>query len=427
MTYQSVKGTKDILPTESGAWQYLEGEIRAMAALYRYEEMRTPIFEETTVFARSIGEETDIVSKEMYTFADKGGSMLTLRPEMTAPIMRAYLQHALGERQLLTKVYYIGPMFRQERPQAGRFRQFHQFGFESIGQMAPACDAEIISLAAHLYDRLGIHYTLRINSVGDPSCRPAYREALSAFLEGVFDRLTPDSQRRARTNPMRVLDSKSEQDQEATRDAPLMLDYLSESAREHFNDVRSMLEALEVPYTVEPRLVRGLDYYCLTAFEFTSADLGSQDALGGGGRYDGLAEQLGGKPVPAVGFAAGLERLLMALEKKGFSVPSSVPDAYVIGLDDESRKLAFGLIARLRRAGISADGDFASRSFKAQMREANKTGARYALIIGEEERKSGKVALKEMSTGAQQTVSLEALVPALATALAGSGQAAEGH
>jgi histidyl-tRNA synthetase len=361
------------------------------------------------VFSRGIGEETDIVGKEMYTFTDKGGSSLTLRPELTAPVIRSYIQHSLGEQTSLTKLYYIGPMFRQERPQAGRYRQFHQFGFECIGQPSPECDVEVISIAAEIYRRLGVHFTLKINSVGDPECRPRYREVLQDYLRGVFDGLSADSQRRTEKNPMRVLDSKDENDRALTRDAPVILDYLTSESEEHFKRVCTLLEGLAIPYTIDTRLVRGLDYYTRTAFEFVSADLGSQDALGGGGRYDGLVDQLGGKPTPAVGFAAGVERLLMVMETGEYVWPEELLDCYLIGLDNESRTLLVHLASEMRSKDISVDLDYAGRSMKAQMREANKLNARYVVIVGESERESGAAVVKDMSKGSQDAVPFDGL------------------
>jgi histidyl-tRNA synthetase len=409
MAYKSVKGTKDLLPNDTNAWLYVEGCIREVMELYRYGEIRTPVFEDTTVFARGIGEETDIVGKEMYTFTDKGGSSLTLRPEMTAPVIRAFIQHSLGEQAVLNKLYYIGPMFRQERPQAGRFRQFHQFGFESIGQDEPSCDAEIIVMAHEIYARLGISSTLKINSVGDPTCRPRYREALQGFLRGVHDQLSPESQRRTESNPMRVLDSKNERDKELTAEAPVILDYLSTECQTHFDETLHLLDSLGVPYEIDPRLVRGLDYYTKTAFEFVSSDLGSQDALGGGGRYDGLVAQLGGKPTPAVGFAAGIERLLMVLEKMEYPFPVSSPLVYFVGMDTASRRWAFKKAVKLRSAGISAELDYAGRSVKAQMREANKLGSRFVVLVGENEMASSQAQVKDMKESMQESVDFESL------------------
>ena len=409
MAYKSVKGTRDLLPADTGHWRYVESVIRQVMQVYHYGEIRTPIFEETSVFSRGIGEETDIVGKEMYTFTDKGGSSLTLRPELTAPVIRSFIQHNMGEQTSVTKLYYIGPMFRQERPQAGRFRQFHQFGFECIGLPSPECDVEIIAMAAEIYRRLGVHFTLKINSVGDPDCRPEYREVLQQFLRGVYDGLSNDSKRRAETNPMRVLDSKDENDKALTADAPVILDYLSEESAAHFTRVRMLLDGLGIPYQVDTRLVRGLDYYARTAFEFVSSDLGSQDALGGGGRYDGLVEQLEGKPTPAVGFAAGIERLLMVMEKNEYAWPEEMLDCYLVGLDDESRTLLVHLATEMRSRDISVDLDYAARSMKAQMREANRMNARTVVIVGESERIAGVALVKNMSDSEQKEVPFDGL------------------
>ncbi|MAT40124.1 MAG: histidine--tRNA ligase [Ectothiorhodospiraceae bacterium] len=402
MSFRSIKGTKDLLPPDSYAWLHIENTVRDVLHSFRYFEIRTPVFESTQVFARGIGEETDIVGKEMYSFTDKGGTELTLRPEMTAPVMRAFMQHSMQAQQTLTKLYYIGPMFRQERPQAGRFRQFHQFGYESIGLESPYCDAEVIVISAEIYRRLGIPFELKINSIGDNETRTQYRARLQEYLKSVEDQLTEESKRRMHTNPLRVLDSKAPQDKEATEAAPSIQEFLFGNARIHFDTVLSVLDAMAIPYTVDSRLVRGLDYYSHTAFEFVSADLGAQDALGGGGRYDGLSEQLGGKPIPAVGFAAGMERLLMVLEKKGYAFPNAPLDLYIIGLEPESRKWAFETAVALRQAGLTVETDFAERSFKAQMRDANKQDAQYVIIVGEEEMKKQQTILKRMSDGDQK-------------------------
>lgn len=409
MAYQSVKGTRDIFPPESSAWIHLEQRIRAHMDRAGYEEIRTPMFEDTSVFARGIGEETDIVGKEMYTFTDKGGSSLTLRPEMTAPVMRAWLQHSIGERAMHTRLYYIGAMFRQERPQAGRFRQFHQFGMESIGLATPECDAEVIALASDIYSDLAIPHVLKINSVGDTESRRAYRTALQEFLRGVADRLSAESQRRMETNPMRVLDSKAPQDREATDGAPHMLDFLEGDTRAHFDRVLALLDALKVSYMIDHRLVRGLDYYSRTAFEFVSDALGAQDALGGGGRYDGLAEKLGGRSTPAVGFAAGIERLLLVLEKQGHNVPPIVPTVFFIGMDEASRQWAFEQTIAFRRDGVRASCDLARRSLKATMREANRQQARFVVLVGESEMASRTATVKDMGQGTQESIAFDAL------------------
>lgn len=415
MAYQSVKGTRDIFPPESSAWIQLEQRIRAHMERAGYEEIRTPMFEDTAVFARGIGEETDIVGKEMYTFADKGGASLTLRPEMTAPVMRAWLQHSIGERAMHTRLYYIGAMFRQERPQAGRYRQFHQFGMESIGLATPECDAEVIALASDIYTDLGIPHVLKINSVGDADSRRSYRTALQEYLRGVEQHLTEESRRRMTTNPMRVLDSKAPQDREATEGAPHMRDFLAGETLTHFERVLALLDALNVSYLIDHRLVRGLDYYSRTAFEFVSDALGAQDALGGGGRYDGLAEMLGGKPTPAVGFAAGIERLLLVLEKTGHATIPVVPLVFFLGMDDVSRQWAFEQTMACRRAGIHAACDLAGRSLKATMREANRQQARYVVIAGESEMQTRMATVKNMGQGTQDSMAFDALIGYFAT------------
>ncbi len=408
--YQSVKGTRDILPEESRRWREVERRIRDAMRIYRYEEIRTPVFEETALFVRSIGEETDIVGKEMYTFRDKGETSLTLRPEMTASVVRAYVQHHLAEQAPLAKLYYIAPMFRQERPQAGRLRQFHQFGMESIGSGDPACDAEIIALAARIYRSLDLPFRIRLNSVGDERCRPAYRNALKEFLRSREGELSPDSRRRLETNVLRVLDSKEEADRRVAGEAPALADYLCDECAAHFSRVRAALDGLGIPYDVDHRLVRGLDYYTKTAFEFVSSSLGAQDALGGGGRYDALVEELGGRPTPAVGFAAGIERLLIVLEKAGFPFPSEAPLCYGIGLDAESRGRIFRTVQELREAGFAAEMDYLDRSFKAQMREANKLGARYAVIVGGDELARGGAIVKAMEGGSQEFIEFQNLL-----------------
>ncbi len=408
---RSIKGTKDILPADSAAWQAAEETIRRVMAAYNYQEIRTPIFEQTSLFSRSIGELTDIVSKEMYTFLDRSEESVTLRPEGTAAVIRAYIQNNLGELAPLSKMYYIGPMFRQERPQAGRLRQFHQFGVEVLGSSSPQLDVEIMLIPREVYRRLGIDkMTLYINSVGCPKCRPAYKEKLVAELRKVEDKLSPESQARLQQNPLRVLDSKDERDQAATRHVPLMKDALCSECAQHFEAVQSTLRGLKVPFEVNGRLVRGLDYYTKTAFEITSSALGSQDALAGGGRYDLLVEELGGKPTPGVGFAAGMERLMMVLEKSA-STPSKkqAPTLFIVGLDEQSRAWAFAKATHLRSSGISVEVDYLDRSVKAQMREANRQEASNVLVIGDAELKSGHAKLKNMKSGEEQLIALESI------------------
>jgi len=415
MKFKSIKGTKDVLPSEAHKWQFVEQKIREVMENFNYREIRTPIFEETALFARGIGELTDIVAKEMYTFQDKGGESLTLKPEMTASVMRAYIQHNLGEQLPLTKVYYLSPMFRQERPQAGRLRQFHQFGAEVIGTQNPSVDVETIALAVSIYKQFGItNFITKINSVGCPVCRPSYKELLTSELKKVYEKLSPESQRRLETNPLRILDSKEEVDRKVTANFPLMKDHLCGECRTHFNLVQKYLTELDIDFEVDGRIVRGLDYYTKTAFEIISKELGSQDALAGGGRYDLLIEELGGKPTPGVGFAAGIERLLLVLEKSEFpfnNEPSLT--LFVAALDEKSRSWALQQAHRLRNEGIRCDVDYLGRSLKAQMREADRQKARFVMIIGDRELIERKATLKNMMTGEQRTIAFEDILNVL--------------
>jgi histidyl-tRNA synthetase len=382
---------------------------------YNYAEIRTPIFEPTALFARSIGELTDIVSKEMYTFDDRSKESLTLKPEGTASVIRAYIQHSLAELAPLAKLYYIGPMFRQERPQAGRLRQFHQFGAEALGSQSPELDAEMMLLAIDVYRKLEIdEFSLAINSVGCEKCRPAFKQKLVRALKDVFEQLSPDSQARVKQNPLRVLDSKDENDRRLTRHAPLMKDYLCSECAGHFEEVQALLRSNETAFHIDGRLVRGLDYYTKTAFEITSSALGSQDALAGGGRYDLLAEELGGRATPAVGFAAGIERLLMVMGRKGKAAPDGARlDLFLASVDEPARRWSFVEAQRLRSHGLVVEIDYLDRSLKAQMREANRQRARYVAVIGESELASGSVRLKNMQTGDEVPVELSALERAL--------------
>ena len=411
MKFRSVKGTRDMLPAEAPAWHAVEQTVRRVMQDFRYQEIRTPVFEPTGLFSRSIGELTDIVSKEMYTFRDRGEESLTLRPEGTAAVLRSYIQESLGEQQPLVKVYYIGPMFRQERPQAGRLRQFHQFGAEALGSPSPALDVEMIALPLRVYQALGLtEFAVKVNSVGCQDCRPRYKDLLRAALLSVRDQLSEDSRKRLDQNPMRVLDSKDERDHRATEHAPLLRDHLCENCRMHAASVTSHLELLGIPFEVDPRLVRGLDYYTKTAFEITSTALGSQDALAGGGRYDLLVEELGGKPTPGVGFAAGIERLLMVLEKSGQTFLDPAPVLYIVAMDEASRRWAFGTAHTLRSRGFAVEVDHLSRSVKAQMRDANRVRAEQVIVVGERELASGAGRLKNMSTGEEKDVSLDRLL-----------------
>lgn len=380
--------------------------------VFNFREIQTPIFEETSLFSRSIGELTDIVAKEMYTFQDRGGESLTLRPEMTASVVRAYIQHGLGEQLPLVKVFYLGPAFRQERPQAGRLRQFHQFGAEGIGTQNPALDVEMIALAMAVYESLGVQRTiLKINSVGCEKCRPPYKEMLRKELQRVRDKLSTESQRRLDSNPLRILDSKAEEDQRATAEIPLLKDHLCTECSSHYRSVKDGLESSGFEYEEDGRLVRGLDYYTKTAFEVISSDLGSQDALAGGGRYDLLAEELGGKPTPGIGFAAGIERLLMVLEKQKVELGGEPrPVVFIAALGSDTHEWAMKQALELRRRGVSVELDFLGRSLKAQMREADRLQAHYVLIVGENELKTRQATLKDMKTGEQRGVGFDEIL-----------------
>ena len=417
MAFKSVRGTRDILPGESERWQHVEAAIRRVFHLFGYKEIRTPHFEQTALFSRSIGALTDIVGKEMYTFMDRGQESLTLRPEGTASVIRAYIQNNLGEAQPLVKVYYLGPMFRQERPQAGRLRQFHQFGAEAIGSPRPETDAEIIGMTIQIYRELSITgCELKINSVGCEKCRPHYKDVLRSELQKIAPSLSADSQRRIAENPMRVLDSKDENDRKLTSTLPLMRDFLCEECKSHYQQLKDGLASIQIPFHEDGRLVRGLDYYTKTAFELTSTELGSQDALAGGGRYDLLAAELGGKPTPGVGFAAGIERLLMVLEEKqipGFVVKR--PSLYIACADDSSRNWVLAKTMELRSKGIRAESDLLARSLKAQMRDADRQEAASVIVIGQQELQSGKASQKDMKTGESREIILDELVKSLST------------
>jgi len=411
VNYRSIKGTKDILPSETALWQFVEQTIREVFRQFNYKEIRTPIFETTSLFARSIGELTDIVGKEMYTFQDRSGDSITLRPEGTASAIRAYIQNNLGEALPLSKVYYIGPMFRQERPQAGRLRQFHQFGAEAIGSPTAETDVEIIAMTIEIYKRLGIaNYSLQINSVGDEECRPKYKEILRAELQKIAGQLSAESQKRIDQNPMRVLDSKDENDQKLTAGMPLITEHLNDVCTAHFERVKALLTAYGIPFTINGRLVRGLDYYTKTAFEITSTELGSQDALAGGGRYDLLVKELGGKQTPGVGFAAGMERLMMILEKKGFQPPKQRPSIFIASADESAREWVLTTTMKLRSKGIAAECDLLSRSLKSQMKEADRQQAEYSLVVGTMELASGKALLKNLTDHSQNEIVLGAIV-----------------
>ena len=401
---KAVTGTKDILPSDIPRWKYLEENVERVFSNFNYKEIRTPVFEETAIFARGIGEETDIVGKEMYTFTDRSETSLTLKPEMTAAVVRAYNEHSLGAQQPLLKLFYISPMFRQERPQAGRFRQFHQFGAEAIGSKSPLLDAEMIQMSYEILKSLGLkNIKVKINSLGTPETRENYKKILKKFLEDKKKNLSEDSRRRFDTNILRIFDSKIEADQKIIKDAPKLIDHLDNESKEDFEVVKDLLKKSNIPFEIDPALVRGLDYYTKLTFEIDSGSVGAQSALCGGGRYDLLIETLGGKPTPATGFAAGIERILLACEnEKSFSIPEPSIDVYLVRIGDELESFVSELAEKLRKENLIVEFDYLQRSVKAQMREANKMNAKYVLFIGGDEYAEGKMNLKNMSTGAEE-------------------------
>jgi len=411
MKFQKPKGTKDILPKDIHKWHFVERTIREVTKLFNFSEIRTPVFEHTELFKRGVGIQTDIVGKEMYTFEDKGGDSLTLKPEGTAPVMRAYLENSLSAESPLHKLYYVTSMFRFEKPQAGRYREHMQFGGEIIGSDSIYSDIELILLAKEVYNRCGINnFKLKINSIGKPDERKNYINVLKEYLKKNVMGLSDESKKRLDTNPLRILDSKDINDIKITESAPKIPEHLGSESKNRFDNVVNELAKLGVDFEVDFRVVRGLDYYTDTTFEFISKDLGAQDALGGGGRYDGLIEQLGGKPTPGVGFGSGMERLIIVAEKNGFTFGEpSKPKVYFIALNDDAKEIAFRLMAELRKKNISCETDLLSRSMKSQMREANKMNSDYVYIIGEEEIQKGRGILKKMSDGSQTDTEFDKL------------------
>lgn len=408
---KAIAGTKDILPPEIPSWKLLEELAVRIFGNYNYKEIRTPVFEKTELFARGIGEETDIVGKEMYSFTDTFGSSMTLKPEMTAAVVRAFIEHSLGKQQSLNKLYYISPMFRKETPQAGRQRQFHQFGAEAIGSPSPILDAEMIQMVYEILTGLGLkHLNVKINSLGVPESREKYKILLRNFLSDKKNKLSEDSRKRFDKNILRLFDSKIESDQEILKNAPLLIDHIDDESRNDFNTVKEILSLSNIPYEVDPKLVRGLDYYTKTTFEIISGKVGSQSALCGGGRYDLLIEQLGGSPTPGTGFAAGIERILLACEnEKSLNPPAEKIDVYIVLIDKQLLKEAVSTALFLRRKNLSVDFDYLGRSVKAQMREANKFNAGFVVFIGGDEYKMKKYLLKNMSTGEQTSVNADNL------------------
>lgn len=412
---QSIKGMNDILPDAAAAWQHMEDVLKRVFAAYAYREIRLPVMEKTGLFARSIGEETDIVGKEMYTFEDRNGESVTLRPEATASCVRAGLENGLFHNQQ-QRLWYMGPMFRHERPQKGRYRQFHQAGVEAVGWPGPDIDAELIALSRRLWRELDIPMPrLEINSLGEAEARGRYREKLVEYLEQYRDELDPDSQRRLATNPLRILDSKNAHTREILRDAPALAAHLDRESAEHFDGVLGLLDEMGIEYSVSPRLVRGLDYYTRTVFEWVSEGLGAQATICAGGRYDGLVELLGGKPTPAIGFAMGLERLV---EVARMAVPEQAPAVYVVALGDAAKRQGMGLAEQLRDAGYDTQVHCGDAGMKSQMRKADRSGARIAVIIGAEESAARRVTIKSLRAEVEQTtVESEAAVNAIGSLL----------
>lgn len=412
--FRAPKGTNDILPPESRDWLWLTSYASGVFEKSGFAYVDTPMFEHTEVFERGVGEGSEVVGKQMYTFEDMGGRSLTLRPEGTAPVMRAVLEHALDRGPLPVKLYYVGPFFRQERPQKGRFRQFFQVGIEAIGSDDPRVDAEVVEIAWRLLTELDVKPQLLLNSIGhpDPSCRGAYLETLVAWLERRAEELAPADRDRIGTNPLRIFDSKEEKTIALLEDAPMITDHLCAACTEHFAAVRSLLDEIGVSYDLDPRLVRGLDYYTSTAFEFVSGGLGSQNAVGGGGRYDGLSESLGGPALPGIGFALGVDRILLATGDRSWIDPGP-PHVYAVALGDAARLDVFRLVTELRRAVIHAEFDVMSRGMKGQMKEADRSGARWAAIVGDDELAKGEVTLKDLKSGDQESIERNELIRVL--------------
>ncbi|AIY05193.1 histidyl-tRNA synthetase [Planococcus sp. PAMC 21323] len=418
MAIQAPRGTYDVLPDQSAKWQEVEQKINELCRLYQYKEIRTPIFEHTELFQRGVGDTTDIVQKEMYTFQDRGERSLTLRPEGTASVVRSYVENKLfGMPDQPVKLFYTGPMFRYERPQAGRMRQFVQFGVEAIGSKDPAIDAEVISLAMEVYRSVGLkQLRLVINSLGDTESRIAHKEALIKHFEPSINEFCDDCQTRLEKNPLRILDCKVDRNHPLMATAPSLTDYLNDESRAYFDEVQSYLSSMDIEFVVDPNLVRGLDYYNHTAFEIMSdaEGFGAITTLAGGGRYNGLVEDLGGPDSPGIGFAMSIERLLLALEMEKVEIgQSNNLEAYVVAMDESTKKKAFAVVRDLRVNGISADMDFTGRKVKAQMKSADRKGAAFVIVIGETELESGKVKLKEMATGEQQEMSFEEIAASI--------------
>jgi histidyl-tRNA synthetase len=410
MSIQAIKGVKDVMPEDMPAWQHLEATARKLFEDYGFAEIRVPIFEYTELFARSIGTSTDIVEKEMYTFEDRDGRKITLRPEGTAGVVRAFVEHKLYADSPLSKLYYMGPMFRHERPQKGRYRQFYQIGVEALGIDHPHVDIEILAMLQSLFSRIGATgLTLQINSLGDSACRGTYRDALKRYLSAKLSTLCADCQRRYETNPLRVLDCKIDADKFS--DSPIMLDYLCDPCKKHFETVEQGLRKLGIPFEVNPRLVRGLDYYTRTTFELVMGHMGAQNTVAAGGRYDGLVHEIGGPATPGIGFALGVERAISLMDTTNVASPR--PALFLAALGAEAVSLALPLVHSLKSSGIRVDTDYTGASLKSQMKKADKSGAGHTLIIGEQEMKNGNAILRNMLTKEQSEIMLANIVQEL--------------
>lgn len=406
---KKIKGTEDVLPKDSYRWQFVEDVMRKESAAYGFKEIRTPVFEHTELFARGVGQTTDVVQKEMYTFDTKGGESVTLRPEGTAGAARAVLEHGLVNDSLPIKASYFVSCYRYEKPQAGRLREFHQFGLECYGTQSPAADAELICAAQSIFDRLGIkQLRLEINSIGCPTCRAEYHKALKDYFGGCKDELCDTCNSRLEKNPMRILDCKSPVCSKIAQGAPKITDYLCDECKEHFASVQKYLDAAGVEYTVNPTIVRGLDYYTKTVFEFVTDFIGAQGTVCGGGRYDGLIEELGGKHLPSLGFAMGIERLLMLMDKQGIEIPKpSTCDLYVAVMGESASLKSFEIIKAVRSCGLIAETDIVGRGLRAQMKYADKIGAKFSMVLGDNEIEQGKAVIKNMSSGEQTEIVLD--------------------
>lgn len=410
MNIKRPRGTNDVMPPVSEHWQFIEAKIKAICKRFGYQEIRTPIFEQTELFARGIGETSDIVQKEMYTFTDRGDRSITLRPEGTAPVVRAFVENKLYADPLPAKLYYVGPMFRYEKPQAGRYRQFYQFGVEAIGGIDPILDVEMITLPIEVYKACGLsEFNVHINSLGCPECRGEYREVLKEKFRPNVDKFCNDCQSRIDRNPLRVLDCKNEKCQALLDDIPLITEYLCPECANHFETVISYLDQLDVEYIVDPKLVRGFDYYTKTVFEIIVPALGAQNAIGGGGRYDGLVEEVGGKPQPAVGFAMGLDRLLLSLELQDSIFKPTRPDGYIAQFGGETKTAAVKIVNDLRKSGLWVEIDYLDRSLKAQMKSANRFNCYWVIIIGEDELAANSVTVRWMDSGKESQVKIDEL------------------